>query len=92
MAITLNDVRKALDARSVPYQEPGMNNELILRGTADIIEGGYGYNNDEWDFYIRCTKDKPTRTFRFKTVDELNTLLDSHYVQQPYDAWSAKPL
>lgn len=90
MALTLNDVRKALDARSVPYQEPGMNNELILRGTADIIEGGYG--NDEWELYLRATNDKPTQTFSFKNIDELNVLLNDHYIQQPYDAWSAKPL
>lgn len=91
MALEINDIRKVLDARLIPYQDPFHDqHQLILRGTADIIEGGYG--NHDWELYVRCTKDKPTRTFDFKTVEELNQLLDEHYVQQPYDEWSAKTL
>lgn len=38
--LTINDIRAALDARQVPYQDPcGDEHQLILRGTADIIEG-----------------------------------------------------
>lgn len=91
--LTINEIRAALDARQVPYQDPGSDNhQLILRGTADIIEGGYGYGEDRWELYIRATEGKPSQSFMFKDVAELAIHLDAAYVQQPYDEYSAQPL
>lgn len=91
--LTINDIRTALDARQVPYQDPGSDeHQLILRGTADIIEGGYGQGEDRWELYIRATEGKESQSFMFKDVAELSAHLDAAYVQQPYDEWSAQPL
>lgn len=91
--LTINAIRAALDARQVPYQDPGSDeHQLILRGTADIIEGGYGHGEDRWELYIRATKDKESQSFMFKDIAELSAHLDAAYVQQPYDEFSALPL
>lgn len=91
--LTINDIRAALDARQVPYQDPGSDeHQLILRGTVDIIEGGYGHGEDRWELYIRATKDKESQSFMFKDIAELSAHLDAAYVQQPYDEFSALPL
>lgn len=91
--LTINDIRAALDARQVPYQDPGSDkHQLILRGTADIIEGGYGHGEDRWELYIRATEGKESQSFMFKDIAELLAHLDAAYVQQPYDEWSAQPL
>lgn len=91
--LTINDIRAALDARQVPYQDPcGDEHQLILRGTADIIEGGYGQGEDRWELYIRASEGKPSQSFMFKDVAELAIHLDAAYVQQPYDEYSAQPL
>lgn len=86
--ITMEQVRRALDARRIPYQDPGEDLQLILRGTADIIEGYFG----DWEYWVRGTMTKDPVSLDFSSIEELNKHLDSHYVQQPYDEWSARPL
>lgn len=86
--ITMEQVRRALDARRIPYQDPGEDLQLILRGTADLIEGYF----DNWEYWVRSTMTKDSELLRFSSIEELNKHLDNHYVQQPYDEWSASPL
>jgi len=86
--LTMEQVRRLLDSRRIPYQDPGEDLQLILRGTADLIEGYFG----DWEYWVRGTLIKEPITLSFATLEELGTHLDAHYVQQPYDEWSAKPL
>lgn len=91
--LTINDIRNVLDAFRIPYQDPaGNEHQLILSGTADIIEGAYGNGDDSWDFFVRATPSKPSQLLTFKTIAEFGEHLAAAYVHQPFDEFSAEPL
>lgn len=90
--MNINQVRKTLDNRNVPYQDPLCDtHQIILRGTADIIEGDYN-NDGTWTIFIRAANEKESSIHSFETPEKLIEHLNSHYKQQPYDMFSAAPL
>ena len=67
-----------LDERKVLYHAPaGDECQLILLGSSDIIEGGYGNGDDRWELYVRATKTTPSQSFIFKNLAELSAHLDA---------------
>jgi hypothetical protein len=66
--MNINQVRKTLDNRNVPYQDPLRDmHQIILRGTADIIEGDYN-NDGTWTIFIRGTKEKKPQSMPLKPL------------------------
>ena len=91
--VTITKIRNVLDAFRIPYQDPaGNEHQLILSGTADIIEGAYGNGDDSWDFFVRATPSKPSQLLTFKTIAEFGEHLAAAYVHQPFDEFSSEPL
>lgn len=80
--LTIKDICTVLDERKVLYHAPvGDECQLILSGSSDIIEGGYGNGDDRWELYVRATKTKQSQTFVFKNLAELSAHLDAVQAQ-----------
>lgn len=88
--LSSSDIRKILDDHKVAYQDPaGEQHQIILQGTFDILEGGFGAEDESWEFFIRSTKTTSAKTLQFKTVEQLTSILGAYYVHSGEQSLSA---
>jgi len=78
--LSISDVCTVLDEHNISYYNP-VNDEhqLILKGTNDILEGGYSLEDESWDFFIRSTSKTSARSLTFKTSEQLISILRTYY-------------
>lgn len=89
--ISIYELRVLLDSMEIPYQQPQDDLQLILRGTANLLDT---LDGSRWEYYVRggAADGINSETYFFETLDELASLLRKYNVKHPYDQHSAKPL